>query len=154
MKHRLWHSVVGIILPIVGIVLPLCLLIGGYSFVKHDRVRVTDEEITLVLFCSLLFLVLELIAVSYGLAARHTVLGKAGVGLSAILLALSTFLFAYVLSIRLDRRDAGWLKGTPFWAIESGVLLVISIVLFGLFARIGRASNLRNGQQDPTKCQP
>jgi hypothetical protein len=133
MKGCLWHSVVGIVLPIVGIVLPLCLLLGGYAFVKHDRVRVTDEEITLVLLCSLLFLVIELVALIYGLAARGTVLGKAVVGLSTILLALATFLFAYVLTIRLDRRDAGWLKGTPFWAIVLGVLLVISMVLFALF---------------------
>lgn len=133
MKRCLWHSLVGIVLPIVGIVLPLCLLMGGYPFVKHDRVRVTDEEITLVLLCSLFFLIIELVALIYGLAARRTVLGKAVVGLSTILLALSTFLFANVLTIRLDRRDAGWLKGSPFWAILLGVLLVISIVLFALF---------------------
>ena len=36
--------------------MPLCLLIGGYRFVKHDRVVVTDEEMTLALLCSLLFL--------------------------------------------------------------------------------------------------
>jgi hypothetical protein len=132
-KRRLWQSVVGIVLPIVGIVLPLCLLMGGWPFVTHDRVVVTDEEITLVLLCSLLFLILELVALIYGLAARRTVLGMAAVGLSAILLALSAYLFAYVLTIRLDRRDAGWLKGTPFCAVILGVLLVISIVLFALF---------------------
>ncbi len=131
-KSRPWHSAAGIVLPIVGIVLPLGLLLGGYPFVKHDRVVVTDEEITLVLLCSLLFLILELVAFVYGLAARRTMLGKAAVGLSGILLALSTFLFAWVLTIRLDRRNAGWLKGTQFWVIEMCVLLVISLVLFAL----------------------
>ena len=131
-KRRLWHFVVGALLPIAGIVLPLCLLMGVYPFVKHDRVVVTDQEITLILVCSLLFLILELVALICGLAARRRVLGKAVVGLSAILLALSTLLFAYVLTIRLDRRDAGWLKGTPFWAVMLGVLLVLSVVLFAL----------------------
>jgi hypothetical protein len=102
-------------------------------FVKHDRVAVTDEEVALVLLCSILFLALELVAFVYGLAARHTVLGKAAVGLSGILLALSTVSFAWVLTIRLDRHNAGWLKGTPFWVTEMGVLLVISIALFALF---------------------
>jgi hypothetical protein len=132
-KSRPWHSLAGIVLPFVGIVLPLCLLIGGYPFVKHDRVVVTDEEMTLVLLCSLLFLILELVAFVCGLAARRTVLGKAAVGLSGILLALSTLAFAYVLTIRLDRRNAGWLEGTPFWVIVMGVLLVISLVIFALF---------------------
>jgi hypothetical protein len=134
MKRRgRWHSVVGIVLSIVGVLLPLCLLLGGYSFVKHDRVVVTDGEMTLVLLCSLFFLILELVAFACGLVARRTVLGKAAVGLSAILLGLSTLLFANVLTIRLDRRDAGWLKGTPLWVILVGVLLAISIVLYALF---------------------
>jgi hypothetical protein len=127
------HSLAGIVLPFVGIVLPLGLLIGGYPFVKHDRVVVTDEEITLVLLGSLLFLILELVALGFGLAARRTVLGKAAVGLSGILLALATLSFAYVLTIRLDRRNAGWLEGTPFGVIVMGVLLVISLVIFALF---------------------
>ena len=131
-KSRPWHSIAGIVLPFVGIVLPLCLLIGGYRFVKHDRV-VTDEEMTLVLLCSLLFLTLELVAFAFGLAARRTVLGKAALGQSGVLLALSAFAFAYVLTIRLDRRNAGWLEGTPFWVIVMGVLLVISLVIFALF---------------------
>ena len=131
-KSRPWHSIAGIVLPFVGVVLPLCLLIGGYRFVKHDRV-VTDEEMTLVLLCSLLFLTLELAAFVFGLAARRTVLGKAAVGLSGVLLALATFSFAYVLTIRLDRRNAGWLEGAPFWVIVMGVLLVISLVIFALF---------------------
>jgi hypothetical protein len=134
MKRRFCHSVVGIILSIVGVVLPLGLLFGAYPRITHDRVKVTDEEITLVLLCSFLFLILELIALIYGLAVRRTVLGKAAVGLSAILLALSTLVFAYVLTLRLDRREAGWLKGTPFWVIFMGVLLVVaSIVLFAFF---------------------
>jgi hypothetical protein len=132
-KSRPWHSIAGIVLPFVGVVLPLCLLVGGYRFVKHDRVVVTDEEITLVLLCSLLFLTLELAALVFGLAARRTVLGKAAVGLSGVLLTLATFSFAYVLTIRLDRRNAGWLEGTPFWVIVMGVLLVISVVIFALF---------------------
>ena len=130
-KSRPWHSIAGIVLPFVGVVLPLCLLIGGYRFVKHDRV-VTDEEMTLVLLCSLLFLTLELAAFVFGLAARRTVLGKAALGQSGVLLALSAFAFAYVLTIRLDRRNAGWLEGTPFWVIVTGVLLVISLVIFAL----------------------
>ena len=131
-KSRPWHSIAGIVLPFVGVVLPLCLLVGGYRFVKHDRVVVTDEEITLVLLCSLLFLILELVAFVCGLAARRTVLGKAAVGLSGVLLALATFSFASVLTIRLDRGNAGWLEGTPFWVIVTGVLLVISLVIFAL----------------------
>ena len=110
-----------------------CLLIGCYPFVTHDRVVVTDEEVTLVLLCSLLFLTLELAAFIFGLAARRSVLGKAAVGLSGVLLALATLSFAYVLTIRLDRRNAGWLEGTPFWVIVMGVLLVISLVIFALF---------------------
>jgi hypothetical protein len=132
-KSRPWHSIVGIVLPFVGIAVPLGLLIGGYRFVKHDRVVVTDEEITLALLCSLLFLTFELAAFIFGLAARRSVLGKAVVGLSGVLLALATLSFAYVLTIRLDRRNAGWLEGTPFWVIVMGVLLVISLVIFALF---------------------
>jgi hypothetical protein len=131
-KSRPWRSAAAIILAFVGLALPLCLLIAGYPFVKHDRVVVTDEEVTLVLLCSVLFLILELIAFVYGLAARRTVLGKVAVGLSGILFALSTFSLAWVLTIRFDRRNAGWLKGTPFWVIEMGVLLVISMVLLAL----------------------
>jgi hypothetical protein len=142
-KSRLWRSAAGLILSIVGIVLPFCLLIGVYPFVKHDRVVVTDEEITLFLLCSLLFLILELVAFAVGLKARRKPLGKAAVGLSGLLLALSTFSFAWVLTIRLDRRNAGWLKGTPFWVIEMGVLLAISLVLIVLF----RAKWLRVGHR-------
>src|SRR5215469_5436815 len=90
-KSRPWHCIAGIVLPFVGIILPLCLLIGGYRFVKHDRVVVTDEEMTLALLCSLLFLTLELAAFVFGLAARRSVLGMAAVGLSgdaAVLQAL------------------------------------------------------------------
>jgi hypothetical protein len=132
-KSRPWHCIAGIVLPFVGVVLPLCLLVGGYRFVKHDRVMVTDEGMALVLLCSLLFLTLELVGFVFGLAARRTVLGKVAVGLSGVLLALATFSFAYVLTIRLDRRNAGWLEGTPFWVIVMGVLLVISLVIFALF---------------------
>jgi hypothetical protein len=77
---------------------------------------------------------LELLAFVFGLAARHTVLGKAALGLSGILLALSTLSFAYVLTIRLDRPDAGWLQGTPFWVMVMGVLLVISLIVFHLLS--------------------
>ena len=132
-KSRSWHCIAGIVLPFVGIAVPLCLLLGSYRFVKHDRVVVTDEEITLVLLCSLLFLILELLAFVFGLAARRTVLGKAAVGLSGVLLALATLSFAYVLTIRLDRRNAGWLEGTPFWVLVMGVLLVLALVIFALF---------------------
>jgi hypothetical protein len=132
-KSRPWHSIAAIVLPFVGVVLPLCLLVGGNRFVKHGRVMVTDEEITLVLLCSLLFLILELLAFVFGLAARRTLLGKAAVGLSGVLLALATISFAYVLTIRLDRGNAGWLEGTPFWVIVMGALLVISFVIFALF---------------------
>jgi hypothetical protein len=131
-KSRPWHSIAGIVSPFVGIAVPLCLLLGGYRLVKHDRV-VTDEEMTLALLCSLLFLTLELAAFIFGLAARRSVLGKAAVGLSGVLLALATLSFAYVLTIRLDRGNAGWLEGTPFWVIVMGVLLVISLVIFALF---------------------
>ena len=131
-KSRPWLSIAAIVLPFAGIVLPLCLLIGGYPFVKHAQRAVTDEEVTLVLLCSLLFLALELVAFAFGLAARRTVLGKAAVSLSGVLLALSALAFAYVLTIRLDRRNAGWLEGTPFWVIVTGVLLVISLVIFAL----------------------
>jgi hypothetical protein len=132
-KNRPWHPIAAIVLPFAGIVLLLCLLIGGYPFVKHERRVVTNEEVTLVLLCSLLFLALELVAFAFGLAARRTVLGKAALGLSGVLLALAAFLFAYVLTIRLDSGDAGWLEGTPFWVIVTGVLLVISLVIFALF---------------------
>ena len=132
-KSRPWHSIAGIVLPFVGIAVPLCLLIGGYRFVKHDRVVVTDEEVTLALLCSLLFLTLELAAFIFGLAARRSVLGKAAVVVSGVLLALATLSFAYVLTLRLDRRNAGWLEGTPFWVIVMGVLLVLSLVIFALF---------------------
>jgi hypothetical protein len=132
-KSRPWHGIAGIVLPFVGIVLPLCLLLGGYRFVKHDRVVVTDEEMTLALLCSLLFLTLELAAFIFGLTARRSVLGKAAVGLSGVLLALATLSFAYVLTIRLDRRNAGWLEGTPFWVLVMGVLLVLALVIFALF---------------------
>ena len=128
-----WHCISAIVLPFVGIAVPVCLLLGGYRFVKHDRVVVTDEEMTLALLCSLLFLTLELAAFIFGLAARRSVLGKAAVGLSGVLLALATLSFAYVLTIRLDRRNAEWLEGTPFWVIGMGVLLVLSLVIFALF---------------------
>jgi hypothetical protein len=34
-KRRFQPSVVSIILSIVGMMLPLCVLVGGYPFVKH-----------------------------------------------------------------------------------------------------------------------
>jgi hypothetical protein len=74
----------------------LFVLIGGWAGLKHDRVIVTDEEVSLVLFCSLLFLILELVAFAYGLPARRTVPGKVAIGLSGTLLAFSTFLFAWL----------------------------------------------------------
>jgi hypothetical protein len=61
------------------------------------------------------------------------VLGKAAVVVSGVLLALATLSFAYVLTLRLDRRNAGWLEGTPFWVIVMGVVLVLSLVFFALF---------------------
>jgi hypothetical protein len=128
-----WHSRTRIIFPLLGLVLSLFVLVGGWTGVKHDRVRVTDEEVSLLLFCSLLFLILEFVALANGLAAWRTVPGKVAIGLSGIMLVFSTFLFAWGLTIRLDRRDAGWLQGTPLWAVETTVLMAISLVLFGLF---------------------
>ena|ERR1700722_18555279 len=126
--HR--NSVIGIVLSIVGIVLPICLLLGVYPFVKHDR-AVTGQEVMLVSLGSVIFLTLELIAIVYGLAARRTVPGKVAVGMSGILLGLSILIFAFVLTTVLDNAF-GW-AGTPFWPIIMCVLLAISLLLFGLF---------------------
>ena len=64
------QSVVSIVLSVVGIVLPLGIVIGCYPFVKHGRTA-TYEEITLVLLSSFLFLLLELVALVFGIAARR-----------------------------------------------------------------------------------
>ena len=85
------------------------------------------------LLCSLLFLVFEFVALAYGLVARRTVLGKAAVGISGALLGLACILFAFGLTICLDRDNAGWLAGTPFWVIMVAVLLAVSLAFFGLF---------------------
>jgi hypothetical protein len=61
------------------------------------------------------------------------VLGKVGVGISGVLLGLSILIFAFVLTIWLDTEKAGWFKGTPFGVIITGIVLVLSLALFGLF---------------------
>jgi hypothetical protein len=131
-KGRPRASVVSIILSVAGIVLPLGVLVGGYPLVKHGRVM-TDQELVLALLCSLLFLVLEFVALAYGLAASRTVLGKVAVGISGVLLGLSSILLAFGLTICLDNENAGWLAGTPFWVIMVAVLLAVSLAFFGLF---------------------
>jgi hypothetical protein len=131
-KGRPRASVVSIILAIVGIVLPLGALVGVYPYIEHGR-AMTDQELVLAFLCSLLFLVLEFVALAYGLAARRTVLGKAAVGISGALLGLASILFAFGLTICLDNENAGWLAGAPFWVILVAVLLTISLAFFGLF---------------------
>jgi hypothetical protein len=124
------YSFIGIVLSIVGIVLPICILLGIYPFVEHGR-AVTDQEVMLASLCSVIYLTLELIAIVYGLAARRTAPGKVAVGMSGIQLALAILLFAFVLTIVLDR-GFGW-ANTPFWLIIVCVLLAISLLLLGLF---------------------
>ena len=128
-KVKSRHSVVGIVLSIVGFVLPLGLLLGIYPFVKHGR-AVTDQEIMLALLCSVLFQLLELVAIVYGLAARRTALGKVAVGISGILLGLSILLVAFVLTIVLDNAF-GW-ADTAFWPLMC-ILLAVSLVVLVLF---------------------
>jgi hypothetical protein len=93
----------------------------------------TDQELVLVLLSAVAFLVLEFIALAYGLAARRTVLGKVATGISALLLGLSSIVLAAALTICLDNWNAGWLTGAPFWALLAVFLLVISLGLCGLF---------------------
>jgi hypothetical protein len=124
--------VVGSILSVVGVALPLCLLIGAYPLVKHGR-AMTDQELVLALLCSFLFLVLEFVALAYGLAARRTVLGKVVVGISGVLLGLSSILVAFGLAVCFANEAAGWPLGTTFGVVLVAVLLVISLCLLGLF---------------------
>jgi hypothetical protein len=131
-KGRPRASVVSIMLAIVGIVLPLGAFVGVYPFIKHGR-AMTGQELALAFLCSLLFLVLEFVALAYGLAARRTMLGKAAVGISGALMGLSSILFAFGLTICLDNENAGWLTGTPFWVIMVAVVLAVSLAFFGLF---------------------
>ena len=131
-KGRTRAAVVSIILAIAGVVLPLGILVGIYPLIEHGR-AMTDQELVLALSCSLLFLVLESVALAYGLAARRTLLGKAAIVLSGALLGLSSVLVAFGLTICLDNETAGWLAETPFWVVMVAVLLAESVAFVGLF---------------------
>jgi hypothetical protein len=83
-KASLWTS-------IVGIVLPVCLAVLVAIFLNRP-VLGQDPGVAYSL-CGLLFVMLELIALGCGIAARRTATGKAGlvIGLSALLLGLVVF---------------------------------------------------------------
>jgi hypothetical protein len=89
----------------------------------------------LLILCSLLFFVLELAGLVYGVAARRTVLGKVATGISGIFLGISALLMALVIT---DWVNSGPVGGDfSFLAVLLGVVvvlsLVVSLVLFGLF---------------------
>ena len=81
-KASLWSS-------IIGIVLPACLYVLVIIFFSYEGLAYGA--------CQLLFVILQLVALGCGIAARRTPNGKAGLGISGSLLLLgfvfvSTFL--------------------------------------------------------------
>ena len=93
-----------IVTSIIGIILPVCLAFLGLHFVPGGR-AVTKEEVMVVLLCSTLFVILELVALGCAIVGRRTVVGKVGVVISGILLVISVIILSFVLAICLDRDD-------------------------------------------------
>ncbi|OAI40988.1 hypothetical protein AYO40_00470 [Planctomycetaceae bacterium SCGC AG-212-D15] len=91
-------------LSISGIVLPVCFGILGFHFAEHGRAA-TKQEITVVLLCSVLFVVLELVALGFAIVGRRTVIGKVGAVISGILLVISVIVLSWIVAICFDRDD-------------------------------------------------
>jgi hypothetical protein len=87
-KVSLWTAIAGLFYPVSLVVLSI--------MSQHHRPDIAQLGEWPFAFCGALFVILELVAVGCGLAARCTVTGKRGLGLSALawnLLAVTLFAF-------------------------------------------------------------
>jgi hypothetical protein len=106
-KASLWISVAGLIMPVSLAVLAVT---NEQKRLELDVLREWPYVLS-----GALFLILELVALGCGIAARHTVVGKRGLAISA----LAWFLLTSILSS---------FGGTPLPS------LILSVVVFLLFA--------------------
>lgn len=97
-KASLWISIAGLIVPVC---LAILLAIWVLAFVPQSRLGPSYENSVLILagaaLCIVLFVVLELIALGFGIAARRTERGKVGLEISGGLLTLAVAAVAFAL---------------------------------------------------------
>jgi hypothetical protein len=109
-KASLWTAIAGLVFPVSLVVLAIT-----NDQHRLDMQRLGDWPYVL---CSVLFLILEVVALGCGLAARGTVTGRRGLGLAALAWHLLAFiLFAF----------GGTLL--PMLILTFGMLLLYSITL-------------------------
>jgi hypothetical protein len=109
-KASLWTAIAGLVFPV-----SLAVLVITSDQHRLDIARLREWPYAL---CGVLFLILELIALGCGIAARWTVTGKRGLGLSALawhLLAVTLFAFGGTVA--------------PVMVLTFGILLLYSIAL-------------------------
>lgn len=84
-KVSLWAAV-------VGVVLPVCLVVVVAMLFSHPALG--QDAGPAYACCGLLFVMLELIALGCGIAARRTATGKAGLVIGSVVLPVGLVVFA------------------------------------------------------------
>jgi hypothetical protein len=89
-RVSLWTAIAGVIVPVCLVVL---LVIWVLLFVPQGRVGPSGEDaqrmIVGLVLCGVAFVVLELVALGCGLAARCTATGRVGLAIAGALLTLA-----------------------------------------------------------------
>jgi hypothetical protein len=97
-------SIIAIVIAFVGIVIPPCFAWIGLYFAEGGR-AVTRQQVMVVLLCSILFVMLELLALGCAILGRRSRIGKVAIVISAMLLLASFAVLGLVLAICFDRND-------------------------------------------------
>lgn len=87
-KASLWTSVIGVVLPVCLVILIATFLQPPKEQERLESERLRQRAETL---CGVLFVILELVALGCGIAARRTATAKAGLTISVILLLLCSY---------------------------------------------------------------
>ena len=82
-KVSLWTAIIGIVLPMCLAVLAIVVFL---FLTPHSRMGPSSDQwegaLASLAFCGILFVILELVALGCGIAARRTASGKAGLVIS------------------------------------------------------------------------
>jgi hypothetical protein len=100
-KASLWTSIIGIVLPV-----SLAVLVAVFLKPPNEQQRLEYERLRewANLLCAVLFVILELVALGCGIAARRTATGKIGLIVAVVVLLL--FSFAILLKTLPKRKPA------------------------------------------------
>jgi hypothetical protein len=95
-RTSLWTSISGIVVPVglAALALVVVLVLTPQSRLGP---KYGNEGLAALAICGVLFVILELVALACGIAARRTATGKIGMTISGVMLTLALGLTAFAL---------------------------------------------------------